>query len=40
MCAPTQLRTMPQIAVHLRSVHCEQHICVFERNDVAPLQIE
>lgn len=30
-----ELQNLPQLSKFLRSVHCYQHICIFERNDVA-----
>lgn len=32
-----ELQNLPHLSKFLRSVHCYQHICVFERNDVAAL---
>jgi hypothetical protein len=31
------LMNLPLLSKYLRSVHCYQHLCIFERNDVAPL---
>jgi hypothetical protein len=32
------LNNLPHLAKFLRSVHCYQHLCIFERNDVEPLE--
>jgi hypothetical protein len=35
--AVDHLQRLPELAHWLRAIHCAKHICVFERNDRAPL---